>query len=577
MMRAHTGVGRSGARLLLTGFCALIVLESVGTWIGPIFGDEIPIIQNVLHFIQARTIVPVHFNYPTFFSYLLTAWSGLVAAVLWVVRSQHPIDFAFGLTWSINGSFEFGLELFALRLFPVLLTVGLIIATYRLGREAYGRDVGLAAAGMVASSRTLAERSAWLVPDVLVALIVTVVLILCVRYVRHSSLRPHGNYRWSSRLVIASALVGVAAATKYNGVLAAVGVVIAWLVPAAGERFISQARKRVAELASSVTACFVAFVGASAAVLLVPHSYWDLFRWEARHMAEGQLLVDWGQYPYFWIPMRLFEVEGLLGLLLTLSLAAMVVCRKERAVWVVGAPALIGIAIVGSWRYTSLHYLLGAFPALAVLAAVLLWRLPQLRGSTAALPALVLAVCLIPGTARSLTSSLAGLREPANVVAAERWIEASIPAGERVDEDWYSLPTIWNPRIAAAHREQVEVYRHRLRGRVEAVARKPVFAGHLGYRPDPPAADRFLRELPTWVITSSETEPLSGVPLAGYGADHLRELHRKLFAYYDFLRTSGLYAQEREFSAGAGPVIGVYRRTASIRGGGANLSPEPVR
>jgi len=552
-------------RVVLAGLCAVAVVRGLGTLVGPVFGDEIPILWNVLHFAQERTLVPIQFNYPTFFSYLLAAWTGLVAGLRWLVSAQHPHDFAFGMAWSVGGSFERGVELAGLRLLPLAVVAGLVLATYRLGREAWGRDVGVGAAAVVVASATLAERAAWLVPDVLVALLVTVATTFCLRHLRRPPPAP-GAPVPSRDLDLAAVLVGMAVATKYNGALAVLAITAACCLgvarrggrPAQWVHPILRSGTRLGLITG------VVFLACLPAVFAVPGEYWRMFRWEAQHVAEGQPLVALGELPYLWIALRLIEVEGLLGGFLLAALAGSVVLRRDPAAWVVALPGLAGLLVVGSWRYTSIHYLLWALPLAAVLGVETLRRAAgAVRAPPAAWP-VVLALVLVPGTWRGVAESLQGLRTPANLVAAERWIEANIPAGSRVDQDWYAVPTIWNAAARDRHAGLLEQHPDALARRAVSVARKPVYVGNLGYPPDPPSVDQLRRDRPPWVVISSQTEPLQAEPLAGYGADHLRELHRRLYQYYQELRTGGGYRIAAEFREGAGPAVTVFRRTGGL-------------
>ncbi len=549
-------------RLALAGLCLLVGVRAAGPLSGPVFGDEIPILGNVLHFAQERTLVPTHFNYPTLFSYLLAAWTGMVAALHWVVGGQHPVDFAFGMAWSIGGSAEFSPELAALRLLVVSLAMGLVLASYRLGREAWGPGIGLGTAALVAASATLAERSAWVVPDVLVAVLVTLAVTCCVRHVQRQA---EGAAEAPGRdLALASLLAGAAFATKYNGALAAVAIAAAWWLAGGGGAGTLLGRVAAALRAGGRLAAImlVAIVACLPALIVVPGDYWRLFRQEAQHMVDGQILVGLGERPFLWIGLRLLEVEGVLGALLIAGGLSVLLFRKDRVAWVLVLPVVAAILAVGTWRYTSLHYLLWALPLVAALTARAVQRLSPVSPGLRLLPVLLVAGAMLPAVAEGVVRSVREVRTPANQRAAERWVEARVSPGSRVDQDWYSVPTLWSAEIRDRYLALIDQHPGPLGGRRPAGEGKPLFVGNLGFPPEPPLAEHLRRDRPEWVVTSAQTEPQDPEPLVGYGAEHLRVLHRQLAEYYHELRTGGGYRVEAEFRQGAGPAVTVYRRVA---------------
>jgi ethanolamine transporter EutH len=63
--------------ILVTGFAIRIM-----GYQSPIDMDERPMIMNVAHFASKQTIVPSHFQYPTFYSYLITPAIALYSLLL---------------------------------------------------------------------------------------------------------------------------------------------------------------------------------------------------------------------------------------------------------------------------------------------------------------------------------------------------------------------------------------------------------------------------------------------------------------------------------------------------------------
>ena len=55
---------------LIVIFLALVIRVLDGIRV-PLYMDEVPLLYNISHFISNKTILPEHFSYPTFFSYLM--------------------------------------------------------------------------------------------------------------------------------------------------------------------------------------------------------------------------------------------------------------------------------------------------------------------------------------------------------------------------------------------------------------------------------------------------------------------------------------------------------------------------
>lgn len=546
--------------LAFLGLALFISVQVVGDLARPIHGDEIPVIRTVLGFGQDRTIVPVLFNYPPLYSYLQAVWIAAAAGGRWVAGGPHPVDFGFGLFWAIGGSAEFSPELAITRLLPFALAVGLVWSTYWLAGAAFGHREGIIAAVLVAGSRVLVDRAGLALPDVFTALAATLAMLFAVRYQQVADTdRSAARFRW---LVLAGLLAGAAAASKYNGILAVLGPLATVLIVALSHG--GQARRwatAIRDAARIGVAALIGFAVLVPGIWLAPASFWRGFRFEARHMTEGQLFVDLGELPFLWIPIRLWQVELLVGILLLVGLLVAVARWRDRVAMTLLAPVAIAVLVVGTWRYTSLHYLLWAWPCLAALAARAV-TLGVARLGVRPAVGLATAIALVaPNVARSVAESWRSIRRPANVLVAERWIESRVAPGERVADDWYGVPTVWNDKLALQYRHlaarlgaNLSSHRHRV------IERKPVYQGALGYLIDPPSRAGLEATGPDWVMASTETEPPVPEPLRGYGSPRLAALHLRLAGFYGYLRSGGQYELVCEFAKGTGPKVSIFHR-----------------
>ena len=78
-------------RVLLVIALTGIVIRILDGFRVPVFMDELPILYNVAHFLNDKTLVPIHFSYPTFFSYLVSLPIILTFTGLYFLH-QYPLS-----------------------------------------------------------------------------------------------------------------------------------------------------------------------------------------------------------------------------------------------------------------------------------------------------------------------------------------------------------------------------------------------------------------------------------------------------------------------------------------------------
>jgi 4-amino-4-deoxy-L-arabinose transferase-like glycosyltransferase len=283
------------------------------------------------------------------------------------------------------------------RLVVAALGVAGVAAAWWLGRRAYGLPAALLAAVATAVETTHVAYSRAAVTDVPMTLGVTVALALALA----------GRLEW------AAAAAGLAAAAKYPGALALVGVAAAgW------------GQWRRLGLAAAV-ACAAFFAG-SPFVLLDPGRAWsDLRRVEAYHTTgwlgfehdpPGPLAVLdrlWGGYG----PFLAFALAGL----------AIALWRRRRADLVLASFALAYFVFVSLLHSHFDRYTLPLVPVLGVLAAAATPLVPI------ALVSLAVPLAWSIGHARTLT-------RPDTRAVAQRWIESHLPRGARIYAESSTAP-----------------------------------------------------------------------------------------------------------------------------------------
>lgn len=551
---APTGRPSAGALIALAVIGTLFLGATFGHSFRPMYGDERSTVANIVHMANLKTVIPAHFNYPTFFSYVSTIGFAGYAVPVHVGLGRPRGEIAMRLFWPFQGGVEPTAAFLFCRFFGIAVAGAALAMTFALGRRMGGDWVGVAATAAVAFSYTFLGRAILFLPDCFVTLLATTVVWLSVGNYRRDQGAGAALRFLPRRHLLAAALVGLTIASKYNGALVMLSVLTAWLLP----RLEAPRMELVRGVAVLGTTAVAFFLVACPGWLLATGEFWEAFQYERQHMAEGQLYVDLGEYPFAWIPMRFLGVEGGLGLLLLAGLG-FGVTRRDREVWILLLPILASVLLIGSWKYATLHYLLWCFPSLATLAALGLARLADGGGLARRIaPAAILLACVVPRLPAAMADASRWMREDSNRLVAERWIESNIPDGARVDLDWFGMRTLWTPRIKERFLGQLRPgYSAELR---EWVERKPTYRGYLGFQPDPPSVQMIADGRPQWVVTNSDLRPPTPEPLPGYGSQELIEGHENMAAFYAFVETGGDYRLEREFSDGPGAVIRVYRR-----------------
>lgn len=539
--------------------CFVFILMALGPIKQPIFGDEIPLIENLINFYQFKTILPTMYNYPTLYSYVAFVVFGFMALIERAVTGLNFAEIGFFLDWPIYGTAKVSTEIIALRIFSMLLGVLLIVTTYILGRVTCNQSVGLIAAGLLTFTHTFIYRSTLILPDVLTALLCAVALALGALVLKNHNKPMYSILGVPVFLLAAAVFSGMAVASKYNAALVfsyVCIVLVVWRVQT-GE---VNPKIIIRDLVLIVSVFLMAFLFANPALLLVPQEYWTGFEYERDHVMAGQLYIDWGEYPFLWLPMRLVQVEGIVGVIFILgAVRAFFKCRHNLRLLFV--PVGLMVVAIGGWKYTSIHYLMWCFPILAIGGAVLLSEITnKVCPNKPYVFAVLGLICILPNSFDLAQNSLLWWRGNSNQLLAERWVEENIKSGERVSHNWYGVPSIWSEQTRKQYIKRISSRADISEMMKRFIFKKPIYSGYLGFQTFPPSANQLESENPTWVLDNSELEPPTSKPLAGYGSRELIDLHALLAGYYEFLTNGGKYRLAREFSKGPGSSIRLYRR-----------------
>ena len=375
--------------------------------------DEPAIVDRALTILKTGDWNTHAFDYPTLVIYL----HALVAIARYLLGALHG-------EWTSLAGLDIEAVYTSGRLVAALIGASTVWLTYRIGRDLDSPWLGLLAAAQLAFFPMHVRESHFILTDVPVTALTTLALWLAMRAGRA---RTVSAYAW------AGAVVGLAAAAKYNGGVALVAVALVWLLHERSSP--DRVRKATAAISAMVTAFLIA---APYTVLDLP-SFLNgvgaqMARFSARRRAPGD--AAWLIYVkhlslsgWWWLPTA------------SLGAAIVLIRRSSLSRWV--APigfALAYFYVLATHPLIFGRYALPLLPVICLLAAVpvvelarLCSRIRRLDGWYAG-PA-VLGVGTLALTAGFATRSVGWvgeLRHADTRQIAVSWMIANLPRGTRV-------------------------------------------------------------------------------------------------------------------------------------------------
>jgi 4-amino-4-deoxy-L-arabinose transferase-like glycosyltransferase len=231
---------------LILAAAAVARLWSLGAGIPHAVGiDEPQIVDRALRILRTGDWNPHIFDYPT----LVIYFHALVAIVrfMWgALRGE----------WGSLDGFSIAAVYTAGRFVAALIGVATVWLTYRLGTELSSRRVAWLAAAQMAVRPLHVRESHFILTDVPMTALTTLAVWLSVRAARLGTVQAYG---W------AGAACGLAAAAKYNGGIAIVAPIVAWVIH---ERSSPDRLRKLGALVGAAAAGFLA--GAPYTVLDLP-------------------------------------------------------------------------------------------------------------------------------------------------------------------------------------------------------------------------------------------------------------------------------------------------------------------
>jgi hypothetical protein len=388
--------------------------------------DEPRIVERAVRFHQGD-LNPRFFNWPSLYMYVLAGVYGIVFG-----GSPHGVAGAFGRDPS----------LFYLvgRLVTALFGAATLVILGLTGRRAYGRVVGILAAGFMAVNLLHVRDSHWVTTDVPLTCLVTLATYYALRYWADGRLASAGA---------AGLVTGLAASMKYPGGLAFLALVAAH----AARRAEQPLWRRVAGRDTLAAAGLAAggFVLGTPFALLTPVTFARGVLDELREVHTVQFGNEADAPGYlFHLAYSLPEAMGWpLYLLAVAGLVWALAVRGAREA-VLLAFAVPYLLVIITWSSRFERYVIPLLPTLVLFAAAGLVRgvgWLAARGSRAAgsrprmaavMIATVAALLIAPALGRVLAYHRL-LAQPDTRALGASWIERQVPPSTRIALEPYSL------------------------------------------------------------------------------------------------------------------------------------------
>lgn len=274
--------------------------------------------------------------------------------------------------------------------------------------EAWGG--ALAAALILAVAPVHVQFSHVAKPDVMMATFVALATLLAWRLAEAPQRKL---YVW------AGVAVGLAVASKYNGVVAAAPVFVAHLIAPGGRRGLKRLIEPNLWLAGACS--LAAFALVSPYTLLKLGSVGEGYRIliarppNPEVLPQAPALVQVAQQAFDWI--------GPVPLVLAAVGAVLWWSERRAALAVVGSVVVATVGMLSTWAVQQPFYLLPLVPAVAVLAAVPIARVAATRRGRAAM---ILAICLVPSLVLS-AREMVRFWLPGSRQLAKAWLMRNLP------------------------------------------------------------------------------------------------------------------------------------------------------
>ncbi len=299
---------------------------------------------------------PHFFTYPALTFYLEFCVQGIQFVIGHVFGSYPDLE-VFHHAYTA----DFSTFVVIARLVAVTFDMGTIIVIYILGMRVADRRVGLVAAALVAINVLHVDRSHLINVDTPLAFF----SILSVLFV--FMLYKEGSIRW---YIWSGISVGLAAATKYNGGILIISLILAHALRSKSFGQGIASLKSGLLLASILASGFV-FVLCNPYILIQFHEFSRQFFEVERHMELGHLSADpsTNAFQYYFFQSFPYNLGLPFSIIVLLSFVYLAVRTSKMNIILLSFPALY-LATIASWAMKADRYLIPAIPILMLVGTV---------------------------------------------------------------------------------------------------------------------------------------------------------------------------------------------------------------
>jgi 4-amino-4-deoxy-L-arabinose transferase-like glycosyltransferase len=403
--------------------------------------DENTVVAAAARFTINRSFDPDFFNYPTLYMYAIGALYGAGCTAAVAVR-RFPTIGACAAAWPIDWTPLF----VTARAVTSCAGIAGVAAVVAIGRR-LDRLAGPIAGLLLAFAFLHVRDSHFAVTDVPMTTLLLLSLILL--------LRAH-EQPTAARFAVAGLVGGLAAATKYNGILiitaAAVSQILAWRDRSGASRL------RQTRLALFAAAAAAGFAIGTPYALITPLRVWRDATSEAAHLmaVHGgiQLGVGWIYHATVTLP------NGVGWWLLLAGVAGMVVAlfRKPGEALIVFAFPLTYYLVAGRGYTVFTRYMTPVVPFLCLGAAVMIVWVATAAAARRdwlgwAVGGALLAACAVPTAVKSVQFDRVLSRTDSRVLATN-WLAERVAPGASILLvcSGYGKPQLWDHGVALPYR-----------------------------------------------------------------------------------------------------------------------------
>lgn len=382
------------------------------------FVDESVTFFDVLNFLRNRTYMPVHFNYPSLFSYMALIPIGITAVVA-KLAGITPSFAGVEALYSVHPLWV----MMPVRLLSVALGMATLAVVYGAGKRFFSAKTGLFACALLAVSPMHIARSALALPDVTMTFFAALAVHYSLWLTRTESKRHY---------LLAGLFAGLATSAKYNALFITSAVAAAHgVVLHRHADLFRPLRWITVPLLVAIAGFFAGFVIGTPGWVLDPKPYYDALLFDIDHMAQGHL----GAFgvPVLTHAIYLLRTHTVLTIALAAGLILFCVRRKPRDI-VLLITFAVSFGYISAMTNKAAHYIIFILPVMVLIAGdaingvIAFARKPALQ--------ICLAIALFAYPVYDVVTSGASLFHTDSRVAGKQWVHENIPAGSVIIGDF---------------------------------------------------------------------------------------------------------------------------------------------